>query len=130
MPNTAKYLNLVKCNRSRAINLLKQIIFQLRNIYNDNQGYFFYFGYCDDIENFYNREDVYHFNFKMSLVKSQVKVFNQVKLTSATRQRSSIWEAIGSTDRELLRTIRKHRLQRWFYSSFHSPRVFMLTKFY
>ena len=24
----------------------------------------------------------------------------------------------GSTDRELLRTIRKHRFQRWFYSSF------------
>ena len=33
-----------------------------------------------------------------------------------------------STDRELLRTIRKHRLQRWFYSSFHSLRVFMLDK--
>jgi hypothetical protein len=34
----------------------------------------------------------------------------------------------GSTDPELLRTIRKHRFQRWFYSSFHSSRVFMFDK--
>ena len=65
MPNKAIYLNFVKCNRTRAINLLREIIYQLRNIYNDDDGYFFYFGYCDDIENLYNREIINNYKDKI-----------------------------------------------------------------
>ncbi len=56
MPNTAIYFKIVKCNKTLAINLLKEILIQLLNIYKDADGYFFYSGNGDNIENLYNHK--------------------------------------------------------------------------
>jgi hypothetical protein len=56
MKTWALYMNDVKCNRYSAIKLIKRILIQMLNIYKDDNGYFFYSGNGDNIENLYNHK--------------------------------------------------------------------------
>ena len=49
-----KYMREVSCNKIKASKLMKEIIMQMKNIYKDSKGYFFYQGHGDNIENLYN----------------------------------------------------------------------------